>query len=144
MTRRTLISAGVTTLSVLAMLLAVDATADESSLSAGLKALQGTWVTDDTDPIDARWQFKGENLEVVVNGIEYVGIVKLDEAAKPFGTMDISISEGPEDAKGKTGKGIYKLEGEKLIISVSVPGSDRPKDFEPIPDEVYIFELKKQ
>ena len=52
--------------------------------------------------------------------------------------------QGPEDAKGKTAKGVYKLDGEKLVIAVSVPGHDRPKDFEPAPDEVYLFELKKQ
>jgi len=33
---------------------------------------------------------------------------------------------------------------EKLLISVSMPGHDRPKDFEPVPDEVFLFELKKE
>ena len=55
-----------------------------------------------------------------------------------------SIDDGPEEAKGKTSKGIYKLDGEKLTICVSVPGKDRPKDFAQVDDEAYLFELKKE
>lgn len=121
----------------------LSAAADESADSPALKAIQGTWATSENDPLDAKWTFKGETVEVNVNGMEYVGKVKLDDHAKPHSTLDIAISEGPEESKGKTGKAIYKLEGEKLVISVSMPGHDRPKDFEPVPDEVYLFELKK-
>ncbi len=118
--------------------------ADDSTLPAALKALQGTWVTSENDNLEAKWVFKGEILETTVNGMDYVGKIKLDDKAKPHATLDIALTEGPEDSKGKTAKAIYKLDGEKLVISVSVPGHDRPKDFEPVPDEVYLFELKKQ
>ena len=101
-------------------------------------------MTSETDNLDAKWAFKGESVEVSVNGQEYTGKFKLDAQAKPHSTLDIAISEGPEETKGKTGKAIYKLDGEKLVITVSVPGHDRPKDFEPVPDEVYRFEMKKQ
>ena len=101
-------------------------------------------MTSENDSLDAKWAFKGETLEVSVNGQEYTGKVKADDKAKPHPTLDIAISEGPEESKGKTGKAIYKLDGEKLLISVSMPGHDRPKDFEPVADEVFLFELKKE
>ena len=120
------------------------AVADDSSISSAIKAIQGTWVTSENDSLDAKWAFKGESVEVSVNGEEYKGKVKVDDKAKPHSTLDIAIADGPEEAKGKTGKAIYKLDGEKLVITVSHPGHDRPKDFEPVPDEVFRFELKKQ
>ena len=120
------------------------AAADDQAISPAIKAIQGTWVTFENDALDAKWAFKGETLEVSVNGQEYTGKVKADDKAKPHPTLDIAISEGPEESKGKTGKAIYKLDGEKLLISVSMPGHDRPKDFEPVPDEVFLFELKKE
>ena len=109
-----------------------------------LKAIQGTWVTSENDSLDAKWVIKGETLEATVNGMEYVGKLKVDDKAKPHSTLDIALTQGPEDSKGKTAKAVYKLDGEKLVIAVSHPGHDRPKDFEPVPDEVYLFELKKQ
>lgn len=118
--------------------------ADEAADCPAIKALEGTWTTSETDSLDATWIFKGDLVEVNVNGMEYKGKVKADEKAKPHSTLDISLTEGPEESKGKTGKAIYKLEGEKLVVSVSQPGHDRPKDFDPVPDEVYVFELKKK
>jgi uncharacterized protein (TIGR03067 family) len=118
--------------------------ADDSAESKALKAFQGTWVTSENNDLDAKWVFKGEIVEITVNGMDYKGKVKLDDKAMPHPTLDIDLTEGPEDAKGKTAKGVYKLEGDKLVISVSHPGHDRPKEFEPVPDEVYLFELKKK
>jgi len=119
-------------------------TTEDPALDPALKALQGTWATSESDSLDAKWVIKGEILEATVNGMEYVGKLKVDDKAKPHSTLDIALTQGPEDAKGKTAKGLYKLDGEKLVIAVSSPGHDRPKDFEPVPDEVYLFELKKQ
>ena len=112
--------------------------------SPALKAIQGTWVTSENDSIDAKWEIKGETLKASVNGMEYVGKLKVDDKAKPHSTLDIELTDGPEDAKGKTAKAVYKLDGDKLVIAVAVPGRDRPKDFEPAPDEVHLFELKKK
>jgi uncharacterized protein (TIGR03067 family) len=120
------------------------AAADDAADSPALKALEGTWATAETDSLDAKWVFKGDTVEVTVNGMLYKGKIKVDDKAKPHPTLDVDLTEAPEDQKGKTGKGIYKLEGEKLIVSVSTPGNDRPKDFEPVPDEVHVFELKKK
>ena len=121
-----------------------NAIAEDVASSPAIKAIQGTWVTSENDSLDAKWAFKGDAVEISVNGQEYSGKVKVDDQAKPHPTLDIAISEGPEETKGKTGKAIYKLDGEKLLITVSIPGHDRPKDFDPVPDEVYRFELKKQ
>jgi uncharacterized protein (TIGR03067 family) len=117
---------------------------DGAAESPALKAIQGTWVTSENSNLEAKWVFKGEILTASVNGTDYEGKVKVDDKAKPHATLDIELTEGPEDAKGKIAKAVYKLDGEKLVVSVSAPGHDRPKDFEPQPDEVYVFELKKE
>jgi uncharacterized protein (TIGR03067 family) len=121
---------------------AARALADDAAASAdALKALKGTWVSD--EGIDSTWTFEGETLKASVNGLDYVCKVKIDPKAKPA-TLDLTIDEGPEDAKGKTSKCIYKMEGEKLILCVSHPGKDRPKEFEQAEGESYVFALKKE
>jgi uncharacterized protein (TIGR03067 family) len=114
---------------------------DASSASDALKALKGTWVS--AEGIDSTWTFEGETLKASVNGLDYTCKVKIDPKAKPA-TLDFIIDEGPEDSKGKTSKCIYKFEGEKLILCVSHPGKDRPKEFEQTEGESYVFELKKE
>ena len=118
--------------------------ADDAAVAPALKAIQGTWATSDSSEIEAKWEFKGDILKASVNGMDYVGKIKVDDKAKPHSTLDIELTEGPEDAKGKTAKAVYKIDGDKLVIAVSHPGQDRPKDFEPVPDEVYLFEMKKK
>jgi uncharacterized protein (TIGR03067 family) len=105
-----------------------------------LKTLKGTWASD--EGIESKWTFEGETLKATVNGIDYTCKVKIDPKAKPA-TIDFMIDEGPEDSKGMTSKCIYKFEGEKLILCVSMPGKDRPKEFEQAEGEAYLFELKK-
>jgi uncharacterized protein (TIGR03067 family) len=56
--------------------------------------------------------------------------VTLDPDAKPEKTIDFKIDEGPEDAKGKTSKGIYKLVGDNKFIFCFSPMGDRPAKFE--------------
>ena len=135
-----LLTAAVGTALALGMGMAGALAADESAAEA-LKSLKGTWVTD--EGIDSSWTFEGENLKATVNGMDYTCKVKVDPKAKPA-TLDLSIDEGPEDAKGKMSKCIYKFDGAKLILCVSVPGKDRPKEFEQSEGESYVFELKKE
>jgi uncharacterized protein (TIGR03067 family) len=116
---------------------------DEKSSADILKALQGTWVSANEN-FELKWTFEGETLKATVNRSDYTCKVKLDATAKPHATADFLIDEGPEDAKGKTSKAIYKLDGEKLKICVSHPGKDRPKEFATTEDEAYLFELKKE
>jgi uncharacterized protein (TIGR03067 family) len=142
--------AGLTTLLSLALMAglglaggAASAFGDDKPQSELLKPFQGTWASEG-DGIDAKWTFEGEKVKATVNGQDYTCKVKVDSDAKPFSAIDFMIEDGPEDAKGKTSKCIYKLEGEKLTLCVSVPGKDRPKEFAQAEDEAYLFELKKQ
>ena len=108
-----------------------------------LKIFQGSWATDG-EGIDSKWTFDGENLKASVNGQDYTCKAKADPTAKPNPTLDLTINDGPEESKGKISKGIYKLDGEKLTLCVSLPGKDRPKEFAQVDDEAYLFVLKKQ
>jgi uncharacterized protein (TIGR03067 family) len=119
------------------------ALADDKAQTDKLKPFQGSWATDG-EGIDAKWTFEGEKLKATVNGTDYSCKVKVDTDAKPNATLDLEIEDGPEEAKGKTSKCIYKLDGEKLTLCVSLPGKDRPKDFAQVEDEAYLFTLKKQ
>jgi uncharacterized protein (TIGR03067 family) len=116
---------------------------DDKPQSELLKPFQGTW-TSSGEGLDATWTFEVEKVKANVGGMDYTCKVKIDSTAKPFATIDLDIEDGPEEAKGKMSKGIYKLDGEKLTICVSAPGKDRPKEFAPVEDEAYLFELKKQ
>jgi uncharacterized protein (TIGR03067 family) len=116
---------------------------DDKAQSEVLKPFLGTWATDG-EGIDAKWTFEGEKVKATVNGTDYTCKVKVDKEAKPNPTIDLEIEDGPEEAKGKTSKCIYKLDGEKLTLCVSMPGKDRPKEFAQVEDEAYLFSLKKQ
>jgi len=121
------------------------ALADETKPSAeALKALKGTWVAAEDDGIDSKWTFDGEMLKASVNGIDYTCKIKIDPKAKPHATVDFIINEGPEEAKGQTARCVYKLDGEKLTLCVSMPGKDRPKEFEQTEGESFLFKLKKE
>jgi uncharacterized protein (TIGR03067 family) len=116
---------------------------DDKAEKEVLKPFQGTWASEG-DGIDSKWTFEGDKVKATVNGQDYACKVKVDSDAKPFSTIDFMIEDGPEDSKGKTSKSIYKFDGEKLTICVSMPGKDRPKEFAQTEDEAYLFELKKQ
>ena len=107
--------------------------ADEPATDPALKAIQGTWVTSEDDSLDAKWVIKGETLEATVNGMEYVGKLKVDDKAKPHSTLDIALTQGPEDSKGKTARAVYKLDGEKLVIAVPSPAMIGPRTSSPCP-----------
>ena len=120
------------------------ATAEDKKVEETLKALQGNWVSTENSGFDSSWAFSGDDLKSSVNGNEYVCKVSADPSAKPHATVDLVIKDGPEGAKGQTSKAIYKLDGEKLILCVALPGRNRPNDFEQVDDEAYLFELKKE
>ncbi len=59
--------------------------------------------------------------------------VKIDPTAKPEKTIDFHIDDGPDDAKGKTSKGIYKLEDDNnTFVFCMRPEGDRPDKYEQV------------
>lgn len=117
------------------------ARADEKESATALKELKGTWVSD--EPLESKWTFEGETLKASVNGVDYTCKVKVDPKARPA-TIDFQIEEGPEESRRMTSKCIYKLEDGKLILCVSLPGKERPTEFEAVEGESFLFELKKE
>lgn len=119
--------------------------ADDAKVSGDLKKLQGTWVNAGSEGPDSTWKFDGETVKATVNGAEYTCSVKIDEKAKPHTSIDFTVKEGPGDSSGKTAKGIYKFDGEKLAICIAMPGIEtRPTDFKIVEGETHHFELKKE
>ena len=110
-----------------------------------VKALEGKWATDGSAGISAEWTFKGDKLEADVNGNLYKADFKLDPAAKPHASMDLEITDSPDgNGTKRSGKAIYKVDGDRLQICVSLPGQDRPSEFANIDEVQYKFELKKK
>jgi uncharacterized protein (TIGR03067 family) len=131
---------------VLATALGLGASArgDEAKAAADLKKMQGTWVQAGNGP-DARWVIDGDKVTATVNGQEYKCTLKLNPEATPHPSADLVIKEGPGESPGKTSKGIYKFDGEKLVLCVTRPGHDKvPAEFKEAEDEAYLFELKKE
>ncbi len=135
-------------LSILALALAlisVVATKAADDVSAGdLKKLEGVWTATNPDGSTVTYTFKGDQLKLVGPNRTYSMTVKLNGEAKPEKTIDFKIDEGPEDAKGKTSKGIYKFEGDDKFIYCFSPEGDRPAKYEQVGFEVFLMELKKK
>ena len=70
--------------------------------------------------------FRGDKV-TVMGDAEY----KLDPSKNPK-QIDVTVSEGPNDGPDQKGThpGIYKLDGDKLVIHQAQPGQDRPTGFE--------------
>ncbi|OJW03207.1 MAG: hypothetical protein BGO49_00085 [Planctomycetales bacterium 71-10] len=122
--------------------LAAPARADEPG--PALKAVQGTWTTRDDAEVSAKWTIKGDAIKVLVNGVEYAGKVTIDAEAKPHPAFTIDIKEGPGEVVGKSAKGVYKVDGDKLDVNIAAPGNDRPVDFNPFGSDIYLFELTRK
>ena len=69
----------------------------------------------------------------------------VDPKATPQPTIDFTVKEGPAEAVGKSAKGIYKFDGDRLIFCIAMPGSDaRPTEFKTVDLEFYVIELKPE
>src|SRR6476620_3769727 len=104
---------------------------------AELKALEGAWVLDaaTADGMDHTDLFAG--MKLILKGNEYTikfaensdkGTFTLDPDKSPK-WIDIKTGEkGP--FKGLTLPGIYKIEGEKLVVCLQADGKKRPAEFD--------------
>lgn len=109
-----------------------------------LKIMQGEWVSKD-DNGDSTWKFEGDKLTLKAPGRTYEIVVKLDEAAKPFKTIELNASEDSPNAKGFKGPGIYKLDGEKTLTICFGASNSRPTEFKTdFAASTFTFELKKK
>jgi uncharacterized protein (TIGR03067 family) len=131
---------------VLAGLLATSTAprADEA-LDKELKTLEGEWTVKSEGGGEISYTFKGDKLEVKAPSRSYKMTVKIDPAAKPEKTIDFVIDEAPDDAKGKTSKGIYKLEDENnTLVFCMRPEGERPAKYEQVGFEQILSKLKRK
>jgi uncharacterized protein (TIGR03067 family) len=79
------------------------------------------------DDVGGVMTFKGDSMSLE----PYKATFKLDPATDPK-QVDFTLTESPnEGEKGQVSLGIYKLDGDKLIIHSAHPGAtDRPTGFE--------------
>src|SRR4051794_36973423 len=133
-------------LTVAGMLLTATALrADDAAVEKDLKTLEGEWTVKSGSGEDVSYKFKGDKLEIKAPSRSYKMTVKIDPAAKPEKTIDFHIDEGPEDAKGKTSKGIYKLEDDNTTFFFCMrPEGDRPDKYEQVGFEKILSKLKRK
>jgi uncharacterized protein (TIGR03067 family) len=119
---------------------------DATKVSGDLKKMQGTWVNAGDDGPQHRWVIDGKTVKAKVNdGDEYTCTLELNPKAEPLPTAEFTVTEGPGESVGKSAKGIYKFDGDRLIFCIALPGADsRPTEFKTVEQEAYLIELKPE
>jgi uncharacterized protein (TIGR03067 family) len=128
------------TLAVLATVAATARAQDDDALKGPLKRMQGTWSCQLVDGPEGTMTITGDKVVVKLPGMDSASTITIDRKAMPW-HADFKITEGDDDIKGQTALGILKREGKGFVIAAAAPGMDRPTDFEPIADEVFVFKL---
>jgi uncharacterized protein (TIGR03067 family) len=121
---------------VFAILVLVPEMDIQAKPSSDLDKLKGTWLPSSAmfdgaaaPPEvlkDRAWVIAGNQLAEMNNGRRERKATLVVDAAKEPATLDVAYSEG--EAKGLTGRGIWKLEGDTLTVCLAVSG-DRPTQF---------------
>ena len=114
---------------------------DKDKAEGDLKAMAGVW-TQDIGGHEDTWTFKGTNVKLDSPTRKYDMTIKIDEKATPK-TADFKTDKGPEDAEGKTLMAIYKVDGDKMSICLSVT-EKRPTEFKQEEGATFLFELKRK
>ena len=113
--------------------LAAVAVADDAADKKDKEQLQGTWTgvsgeregKEDPEAKEHVLIFDGDKFSVKKGDKVIIrGTFKLDASKSPK-TIDMAISEGPEDVKDKTAQAIYTLSGDELTWCVAEPGSGK-------------------
>src|ERR1700733_1123993 len=82
----------------------------EDTVEGDLAKLKGAWTNTSPEGVVTTYTFNGKTLDLKGPTRTYKMTVILDTKAKPDKTINFQIDEGPDDAKGKTSKGIYKFD----------------------------------
>ena len=105
----------------------------EKDDKSDLKKLEGDWTIESwvqfgqNVPMDATWTFKGDKYTLTMPANTEDGSIKIDQEKKPA-TIDLNITGG--NCSGKDQPGIYKFDGESLLVCLAWPGTtDRPTEF---------------
>ncbi len=103
-----------------------------------LDHLQGTWTVSDTKGFgkdapadelkDLKLVVKDHEMTVHYGDRKMKATFTLKETTVPQ-QMDVKVTEGPDDVKGKTFPCIYLLEGKVFKVAFRDPGEKRPSEF---------------
>ena len=135
--------AGLALAALMVLGLGVNTRGDEPAAGKkGLKAMQGSW-TGERNGDKSVWVFDKETVKTTAEGQTYTSKIEVKESPTP-GELELEITAGPGDTVGLKFKGIYKFEGERLLICVSAPGNgQRPSTFKESDGESWLYDLKK-
>lgn len=123
---------------------AADDGKDEKKVDPELKKFEGKWTMPAASGEGTvSYVFKGNKLKIEAPSRSYEMTVTIDSSAKPDKTIDFHIDEGPEDAKGKTSKGIYKFDGDSKLTLCYAPTGDRPTKYEQVGYEQILSTLTR-
>ncbi len=105
----------------------------------------GTKAPEGEKPLGARVVFKEDRL---VNHFNDNNPMEADykiDAGQDPGHIDVTPRDGPEQEKGKTFHGIYRLKGDTLTLCLSArPDGDRPTEFKTAEgSDTVLFTLKR-
>ncbi|AMV36923.1 heme-binding protein [Planctomyces sp. SH-PL62] len=118
--------------------------ADDEPVEGDLKAFQGTWNPASDGGEDRTYVFEGNTLKIQASSRSYTMEITLDPTAKPEKTVDFRIIKGPDDARGKTSRGIYKLDPDGSLVLCFRPRGERPTKFEQVGFEQFLTVLKRK